>query len=116
MVHGHGTMVLVAVFDERAWGASMPTDEERGLAIVTGAATGIGRAAALRLASDGYSVACLDIDADNAKNVAANIISRGGRAMAAHMDVRVADQVANVFGMACAEFGPPRALVRTALP
>jgi NAD(P)-dependent dehydrogenase (short-subunit alcohol dehydrogenase family) len=44
----------------------MPDRPDRELAIVTGAAAGIGRAAACRLAAGGYRVACLDIDEDGA--------------------------------------------------
>ena len=43
------------------------------VAFVTGAAAGIGRAAALRLGVDGYAVACLDIDENGAEQVAARL-------------------------------------------
>lgn len=56
--------------------------------VVTGAASGIGRATARRFASEGASVACLDIDeAGNAETVAA-IAAAGGEAMARTCDVR----------------------------
>ena len=48
------------------------------VAIVTGSASGIGRAAALRLAKNGYAVACLDIDEGGAKSVAEEVNNAGG--------------------------------------
>ena len=42
-------------------------------AVVTGAAGGIGGAIARRLAGEGYAVACLDLDADGAARVAADL-------------------------------------------
>ena len=56
--------------------------------VVTGAASGIGRATAQRFASEGAGVACLDIDeAGNVETVAA-ITAAGGEAMARTCDVR----------------------------
>ena len=92
----------------------MADKRERGPAMVTGAATGIGRAAARRLAADGYSVACLDIDESTVTDVADEIRRDGGTAISARLDVRSKDQVARVFGEVCAELGPPSALVCSA--
>jgi NAD(P)-dependent dehydrogenase (short-subunit alcohol dehydrogenase family) len=57
------------------------------VAIVTGAGGGIGRATALRLASEGASVACVDIAAANAEATAAAVVAAGGTAAALAIDV-----------------------------
>jgi len=92
----------------------MPDPEIRPLAVVTGAATGIGRAVALRLAADGFTVGCLDIDEETASSVAAQIRQAGGVATAARIDVRSPDDVAAAFERVCAQFGPLRAMVASA--
>jgi NAD(P)-dependent dehydrogenase (short-subunit alcohol dehydrogenase family) len=52
------------------------------VAVVIGAASGIGRASALALGDSGASVACTDMDAAGAQNVAAEITGAGGQAAA----------------------------------
>ena len=56
-------------------------------ALVTGAASGIGRATAIRLASEGAAVACVDRAADGAEATAAAIRGDGGNAVAIACDV-----------------------------
>ena len=57
-------------------------------ALVTGGSRGIGRAAALRLASDGFAVAPLFVSRmDEADAVVAQIAGAGGRALAVQADV-----------------------------
>ena len=63
------------------------------VAIVTGAARGIGRACAERLASEGAAVAIADLDHAGAKGVAATIEAGGGRAIAHETDVAVESSV-----------------------
>jgi meso-butanediol dehydrogenase/(S,S)-butanediol dehydrogenase/diacetyl reductase len=57
------------------------------VAFVTGAGQGIGEAIALRLAADGFAVACADTNLDTAEQVAENIRKTGGKALALKVDV-----------------------------
>ena len=56
-------------------------------ALVTGAASGIGRASALRLASEGAAVFCADIAAQGAAQTAKEIEAAGGVAACGSVDV-----------------------------
>ncbi len=57
------------------------------VAVVTGAASGMGAATAYLLADEGAAVAVLDRDGDGAGAVAARIVGAGGRAVAVPVDV-----------------------------
>lgn len=61
--------------------------------IVTGAAAGIGRATALRFASEGAQVACWDISDTGADSVLAEIAERGGKGLFQTVDVAIAGSV-----------------------
>lgn len=56
-------------------------------ALVTGAASGIGRGTALRLAEEGAAVFCADIAAEGAEETARQIAAAGGTAASAAVDV-----------------------------
>ena len=56
--------------------------DSRRVAIVTGAARGIGAATALRLAADGFAVAVIDLKESDAQDTVAAIEAAGGRALA----------------------------------
>jgi NAD(P)-dependent dehydrogenase (short-subunit alcohol dehydrogenase family) len=74
-------------------------------ALVTGAGSGIGAAAALRFAEEGAAVAVLDVRAEAAADVTVQITRRDGRALALAADVTKAKQVDEAVGRAVAEFG-----------
>ena len=84
------------------------------VAIVTGSASGIGRAAAMRLAEDGYSVACLDLDQDGASATSRQISRLGGNGLAMKLDVSSESEVKATFSGVCAELGHLWALVHSA--
>jgi 3-oxoacyl-[acyl-carrier protein] reductase len=66
-------------------------------AIITGASQGIGRAVALRLASEGASVALTyHTNREGAVAAVQTITSEGGRALAVHLDVAVAEETESV--------------------
>ena len=69
------------------------------VAIVTGAAMGIGQGIAFRLAEAGAAVVVADRDTDAAEDTVKLIMERGGRAMVVHADIsQVADAQAMVAG------------------
>ncbi|HDR9508868.1 3-hydroxybutyrate dehydrogenase [Burkholderia cepacia] len=57
------------------------------VALVTGAASGIGEVCARKLAKDGAAVVIADLNLANAKKVADDIVADGGKALAVAMDV-----------------------------
>ena len=82
--------------------------------VVTGAGSGLGRATALRLASEGGIVACLDLAPEAARRTAAEIASAGGRADAWVVDVADPKSVRAAVDAVVAALGRPQVLVNSA--
>ena len=86
----------------------------RRVAIVTGAARGIGAATARRLARDGLAVAVLDLDEAACQPVVAEISSAGGTAFAVGADVASEEAVDVAVQRVADELGPPTVLINNA--
>lgn len=84
------------------------------VALVTGAALGIGRATCLLLAREGAAVAVTDVLEDEGGNVAERIASEGGRARFWRLDVANESQVREVVGDVVRRFGRLDVLVNNA--
>ncbi|WP_431868680.1 SDR family oxidoreductase [Nocardiopsis eucommiae] len=84
------------------------------VAIVTGAARGIGAATAERLAREGRAVAVLDLGEADAQQVADRITEAGGTAVAVGCDVSDEDQVSTAVDTVAERLGPPAILVNNA--
>jgi NAD(P)-dependent dehydrogenase (short-subunit alcohol dehydrogenase family) len=81
-------------------------DDLRGrVAVVTGAASGIGAALASQLAAAGMAVAVADVDVDGAERVAAQLVAGGHRAIAVPTDVTDLDAVRRLAARSADEFG-----------
>jgi 3-oxoacyl-[acyl-carrier protein] reductase len=75
------------------------------VAVVTGAASGIGEASARMLAAVGASVVCADLDAGGVERIAASIRDDGGNAAAAVCDVSIRTEVDDLVERAAADHG-----------
>ena len=84
------------------------------MAVVTGAARGIGAAIAHRLARDGLSIGVVDLDETASARTANAIVEEGGRAIAIGADVSNAEDAAAAVDRTVAELGPVTVLINNA--
>jgi NAD(P)-dependent dehydrogenase (short-subunit alcohol dehydrogenase family) len=84
------------------------------IAIITGAAGGMGEAAAILFAREGAKVALVDIDAARCSGVAEAVVAVGGHAIAIQADVSLAEDATRVVHETEAAFGPPNVLFNNA--
>lgn len=75
------------------------------VALVTGGASGIGRATACRFAGAGARVVVADVDEALARETVALIEAAGGEALPVRVDVRVSDEVEGAVRLAVERFG-----------
>ena len=84
------------------------------VAVVTGSASGIGRAIALQLARDGAAVAVWDLNGEGANETVAMITASGGKAIACVGNAATAQDIASSAARTRAELGPITILVNNA--
>jgi 2-hydroxycyclohexanecarboxyl-CoA dehydrogenase len=84
------------------------------VAVVTGGGSGLGQAISIALALEGHSVAVLDINAEAAEKVTAELVGRGARAVAVGVDVSDEARVEAAFDSVRGELGGIGILVTSA--
>jgi NAD(P)-dependent dehydrogenase (short-subunit alcohol dehydrogenase family) len=84
------------------------------VAVVTGAASGIGLGIARQLASDGHAVALLDLDGEAAQDAAKELTTGGRRATGYGVDVADRGALESVYGMVRRDLGPITIVVTSA--
>lgn len=75
------------------------------VALITGAASGIGRAMAVRLAHEGAAVVCADRNLEGAESASREIVERQGKAVALQLDVTDEEAVKESFSFVDEQFG-----------
>ncbi len=82
--------------------------------VLTGSATGIGEATALRFGAEGAKVACLDNNTSDNEATAAAVVDAGGEAIAITCDVRLPEAQAEAFAAVMERWGRVDVLVACA--
>lgn len=90
------------------------TAERRRVAVITGAARGQGRGAALALARDGLDVAIFDLNEDGLRETAGAARELGAEVSAQVVDVRSEEEISAALGRVAAELGGVDVLVNNA--
>jgi NAD(P)-dependent dehydrogenase (short-subunit alcohol dehydrogenase family) len=75
------------------------------VALITGAGSGMGLAAAILFAGEGAAVVAVDIDEATASETASRIVAQGGRVLGLRADVSKADDVKEMFRRTLEQFG-----------
>ena len=92
----------------------MSTNQDGGVAVVTGGGSGIGEACAIRFAQDGYAVAVIDQNSAGAERVASELSDNGAKAKAYSGDVSDLSRMNEIAEAIESELGPSTALVTSA--
>jgi len=82
--------------------------------VITGAASGIGRATALIFAREGANVVCADVNESGARDTAAAVNAKGSQALALKVDVTRRNEVNDMAERAVAAFGSVQFLFNSA--
>ena len=93
---------------------SSPLRVENRVAIVTGAGSGIGQASAIRLAEEGATVICADINGDAANATAKQIVDSGFQAEGQSIDISDSQVCTDLVDSTAAKFGSVDILVNNA--
>jgi NAD(P)-dependent dehydrogenase (short-subunit alcohol dehydrogenase family) len=84
------------------------------IALVTGAANGIGEATARRLAAEGARVVLTDVEKDRLEEVTRDIVATGAEAIHYELDICKRDQIQAVFDSVEAKWGVPSVVAHIA--
>lgn len=84
------------------------------VAIITGAASGMGQGEAIRFANEGAKVVIADLNIEGANAVAEDIKANGGEAIAVKVNVMDTEDILNCVEVATETFGPVDILVNNA--
>ena len=75
------------------------------VAVITGAASGIGRGSAVRLAKEGAAVVAVDLNSQGGEQVVGEIAAAGGRAVFQHTEVSSEPEIKSAVERAVKEYG-----------